>query len=277
MKRLLILLLLLILGFLLPVGCTLKNPHSIKVEQTPDNVLRLYNWATYIDPTVLQQFEREFNVTVEYETYASDDELYAKLKGGNPGYDVIFPSDYLVAIMAKKKLLEEINLDNIPNLKNIDSKFLKLFFDPENKHSLPYQWGTMGIGYNLKSIGGEVDSWEFIFDPKYRNRVAFVDEMRTMFGAVLIYLGYDPNTTDYSEITKARDYIIQHKETIATFAPDTGQSLLDKGAVDIAVEWSGDIFQVMKKNLDLRYTIPKEGTIIWIDSLAIPKRMSEKS
>lgn len=273
-KRLLSLLFLFLVGVILPFGCTANNPNS---TQTPSpNVLNVYNYSTYIDPAVITEFEQKFKAKVQYDTFESPDDLYAKMKAGNPGYDIVFPTDYLVTIMGKEGILEPLNHNKIPNIKNIDEKFINPPFDPDNKYSLPYQWGTMGLGYNLKKTGKDLDSWQEIFNPKYKGRVAFTDEMRMMMGAVLMYLGYDPNTTNPEEINKARDFIIEHKDNIAAFAPDTGQVLLDQGQVDIAVEWSGDVFQVMEENPDLRYVIPKEGTIIWVDTMAIPTGAQHK-
>jgi spermidine/putrescine transport system substrate-binding protein len=277
MKRLLTFLLLFLISVLLPLGCTLSHSDSTGMNSSSERILSIYNWSTYIDPEIIKQFEKKFGITVQYDTYESNDDLYAKLKPGNPGYDVIFPSDYMVAIMGKENLLEVLNLKNIPNIKNIDQKFLVTPFDPGNQYSLPYQWGTMGLGYNIKATGVDINSWGAIFDPKYNNRVALIDELRSMMGGILIYLGYDPNTVDPDKLSQVKDYILKHKDTIAAFAPDTGQLLLDQGQVDIAVEWSGDIFQVMKENPNLRYVIPKEGSIVWLDNISIPKNAPHKA
>ncbi|MGH2412295.1 MAG: polyamine ABC transporter substrate-binding protein [Microcystaceae cyanobacterium] len=276
MKRLLVFLLLFVFSLMLPLGCVSHNSNSTEGKNAQENLLSVYNWSTYIDPEAIAEFEKQFGAKVKYDTYENNEELYAKLKPGNPGYDIIFPSDYMVTIMAKENLVEELHLENIPNIKNIDPKFLNPPFDPQNKYSLPYQWGTMGLGYNIKKTGGEIDSWAEIFNPKYKARVALIDELRSMLGGILIYLGYDPNTTNPDEITKAKDYLIQHKDSIAAFAQDNGQLLLDQGEVDITVEWSGDIFQVMEENSDLRYALPKEGSLVWIDNMSIPKNAPHK-
>jgi spermidine/putrescine transport system substrate-binding protein len=276
MKRFFVFLLLFVIGVTLPFGCAANKSNPTGTNNSQENILSVYNYSTYIDPEVVKEFEKKFAVKVKYDTYESNDDLYAKLKPGNPGYDLIFPSDYMVTIMGKENLVEELNLANIPNRKNIDPKFLKPPFDPENQYSLPYQWGTMGLGYNIKATGGEIDSWEAAFAPKYKGRVALMDELRPQIGGILIYLGYDANTTNPDEIAKAKDFLIEHKDNIAAFAPDTGQMLLDQGEVDIAVEWSGDIFQIMEENPDIRYAIPKEGTVIWTDNIAIAKGAPHK-
>jgi spermidine/putrescine transport system substrate-binding protein len=271
-KRLLSLLLLFLVGVTLPWGCTANNLNSSQnpTQTTSANVLSVYNYSTYIDPEVITEFEQKFGVKVQYDTFESSDDLYAKMKAGNPGYDVIFPTDYLVTSMGEEGILQPLNHNKIPNIKNIDGKFIDPSFDPDNQYSLPYQWGTVGLGYNLKKTGKDLESWQDIFDPRYEGRVALTDEMRIMMGVILMTLGYDPNTKNPAELNQARDFLIKNKANIAAFAPDTGQVLLDQGQVDIAVEWSGDILQIMEENPDIRYIIPKEGSIIWVDTIAIP-------
>lgn len=273
LKRLLTFLTLFVIAVMLPLGCSGSNPSAPETGGT--NVLSVYNWSTYIAQDVITQFEQKFNVKVKYDTYESNEDLYAKLKPGNPGYDVVFPSDYMVKIMASENLLEEL-LDNIPNKKHLDSKFINSTYDPGNKYSLPYQWGTLGIGYNIKATKDKIDSWAAMFEPKFKGRIALLDNMRDTLGMILVYLGYDLNTTNPDEINKARDFMIENKEAIAAFAPDNGQVLLDQGEVDLAFEYSGDIFQVMKENPNIRYAIPKEGTIVWTDNMAIPKGAPNK-
>ncbi|HAT12851.1 MAG TPA: ABC transporter substrate-binding protein [Microcoleaceae bacterium UBA11344] len=269
MKRLLTFLLLFILSAMLPFGCSRTGGNQ-------QQVLSIYNYSSYIAPEAIAQFEKENNVKIQYDTFENSDALYAKIKQGNPGYDVIFPADYMVRIMASENILEPLNLLNIPNQKNLDSNFTSQTFDPGNKYSLPYQWGTMGIGYNLKATQGEINSWAAMFDPKYTGKIAWQDDARYTFSAVLMYLGFDPNTTNPEEINKARDLLIKSNNIIAAFVPDTGQALLDQGEVNVTMEWSGDIFQVMKENPNLRYAIPKEGTIVFSDNMAIPKGAPHK-
>jgi spermidine/putrescine transport system substrate-binding protein len=275
MKRILTLILLFCLGVFLPFGCT-ANQSSTPPTAPTANVLNIYNWSTYIDPEVLKAFEQKYQVKVNYDTYDSAESLYAKLKAGNPGYDVAFPPDYMVKIMVKEQMLEELDPANIANIKNIEPKFLNPPYDPGNKYSIPYQWITLGIGYNIKKTGEEINSWSALIDPKYKGKVALLDDMRHTMGAVLIYLGYSPNTKNPEEIKQAQDFLIKNKDNIAAFAPDTGQQLLNQGEVNLTMEYSGDIFQVMKENPDLRYVIPKEGSIIGMDNMVIPKGAPNK-
>lgn len=269
MKRLLTFLLLFIISAMLPFGCSSTTGNQ-------PQALNIYNYATYIAPEAIAQFEKENNVKIQYDTFEDSDALYAKLKQGNPGYDVIFPADYMVKVMVGENIIEPLNVNNIPNLKNLDTRFVNQTFDPGNKYSFPYQWGTMGIGYNLKATQGEINSWGAMFDPKYTGKIAWQDNARYTFAGVLMYLGFDPNTTNPEEIDKARDLLIKSNKIVAAFVPDTGQVLLDQGEVNVTMEWSGDIFQVMKENPNLRYAIPKEGTILFSDNMAIPKGAPHK-
>ncbi|MGL5080801.1 MAG: polyamine ABC transporter substrate-binding protein [Microcoleaceae cyanobacterium] len=277
MKRLLTFLLVLILSAALPIGCTASNSNISNNNSNPPQVLSLYNWSTYIDPAVITEFEQKYGVKVNYDTYDSNESLYAKLKPGNPGYDIAFPADYMVKILADEGLLEPLNKENIPNIQHVDPKFLNPPYDPENTYSFPYQWGTLGIGYNIKATGQEITSWEAMFDPKLVGKTAWLDDMRYTFGAILMYLGYDPNTTNPTEIEQAKTFILKNQKTIAAFVPDTGQLLLNQGEVDFTMEYSGDIFQVMAENPNLRYAIPKEGTILWTDNMVIPKGAPNKA
>ncbi|MBP0017489.1 MAG: spermidine/putrescine ABC transporter substrate-binding protein [Cyanobacteria bacterium SBLK] len=285
MKKILILMLLFVFGLFVPFGCTTSNPDATNTASNgtgnnrngnTETVLNVYNWSTYIDEETIPEFEEKFNVKIQYDTFENNEALLAKIQPGNPGYDIIVPSGDFIENMIAQGLLEELNHDNIPNLKHLDAPFIDPPFDPGNKYSVPYQWGTIGIGYNIEATGGAIASWKEIFDAKYKGKVALMEDPRATLGIVLMYLGYDPNTTNESEIAEARDFLIENKEVVATFAPDTGQDLLNQGEVDIAIEWSGDIFQIMEENENIRYVIPEEGTIIWTDNLAIPKDAPHK-
>jgi spermidine/putrescine transport system substrate-binding protein len=239
-------------------------------ETSGETELNVYNWSTYIAPEIIPAFEEKFGVKVNYDIFADNDELLAKIQPGNPGYDVIMPTDFMVEIMSAEGLLEELDRSRIPNFGNIDEVFLDPPFDPGNAHCVPYQWGTMGLGYNSAATG-EIDSWSAVFDGSNAGRVSLLTEARTVMGGALIYLGYDPNTTDPAQIDEALQLLLDTKDDIVAFAPDTGQILLEQGEVDIALEYSGDIFQLMEDNPDIKYVIPKEGTIIWTDNMCIPK------
>ena len=199
------------------------------------------------------------------------EEMYAKFQVGNPGYDVIFPSDYMIETMIAADMLVELDRSRIPNFANVDESFLNPSFDPGCKYNAPYFWGSVGIGYR-KSVVGEVDSWGALFDnDKLSGRMAMLADQRFVMGVALLYLGYSPNTIVQAEIDAARDLLIKTKKNLKGFVPDSGQDMLIAGDIDLVMEWNGDILKVMEEDDDLTYVIPKEGTVIWIDGLSIPK------
>jgi spermidine/putrescine-binding protein len=237
--------------------------------------LHVYNWSEYIDPEIYADFEQEFGVKVIEDTFASNEDLLAKLQAGATGYDVIVPSDYMVSIMNELELLAEINYDNIPNFENIDAKFKDPPYDPGNKYSVPYQWGTTGIGYNAELFEDPPDSWAYLFDPamagEHAGRMSMLNDSRETIGAALKYLGYSINSTSEQELEEAKQLLIQQKEWVSAYDSDGFEDLLAAGEVDIGHGWSGDYFAAAEEAEQVWYIIPKEGGVIWTDNLAIPK------
>jgi spermidine/putrescine transport system substrate-binding protein len=233
--------------------------------------LHVYNWTTYIAEDTVSDFERLCNVTVTYDTYASDLDMIDELQQGNSGYDVVVPTDANVYTMIDSSLLQPLNLGHIADFANVNPQFKNPPYDPNNIYTVPYQWGTVGVGYNRTKIGRDITSWNDVFN--YAGPVAWIDEPRVMLGIALQMLGDDPNTTDTTQITAASQFLIDHKANVVVIAPDTGQDLLAAKQVDIAIEYSGDIFQIISQCQcnDFAYAIPNEGSVIWIDNLAIPK------
>ncbi|HMR65481.1 MAG TPA: spermidine/putrescine ABC transporter substrate-binding protein [Anaerolineae bacterium] len=257
-----------------PAEAPVSEPvETVEPEQAAgqeEQILNIYNWDTYIDPIIVSNFEEKFKVKINYETYGSNEEMLAVIQA-NPGqYDLIVPTDYMVAQMRREDLLLPLTKANVPNLDNIDPLFLSPAFDPGNRYCVPYQWGTQGIGYNLKATGREIQGLADLFDPAFAGRVALLDDSRASLGAILLYLGYSPNTTNHVEIAEAADFLKNQKDQIAAYLPDTGQDALAAGQVDLTLEYSGDMFQVMADHPDLRYVIPAEGSIIWTDNMCIP-------
>lgn len=237
-------------------------------------LLNFYNWDTYIGETTLAGFTAASGIRVQYDLFANNEELFAKLTAGNPGYDLIVPSDYMLEAMIGLDMLMPIEHGRIPNLRHLDPdpNFSDPPFNPGLKFAVPYMWGTMGIGYRKSKVDGVPDSWGVIFaSDAYAGRIALLDDARSMIGCALKYLGHDLNTVDPVEIAAARDLLVAAKPRIKTFAPDSGQDLLLSGEVDLAVEWNGDIVQVMAEDDDLGYVVPREGGLVWMDNLAIPR------
>jgi spermidine/putrescine transport system substrate-binding protein len=249
-------------------GLTLMPYKSFAAEEKK---LNFYNWDTYIGETTLEDFNEATGIEVKLDLFADNDELFAKLREGNPGYDVIIPSDTYVERMAGAGMLIPLDHSKIPNIANIETRFLDVPFDPGRKHSLPYMWGTLGIGYRKSRADSPPDSWKWLYDSDmYSGKVALLGDGQTVLGHALKYLGLSLNSTDPAEIQRAAELVIAQKKHIKVFADDNGQDLLASGEVDVAQEWNGDILQVMSEDDDLAYIVAKEGGLIWEDGIAIP-------
>jgi len=234
--------------------------------------LNVYNWDTYIGQTTLQTFTDKTGIAVQYDLYANNEELFAKLKAGNPGYDVIFPSDYMVQTMIKLNMLMPVDHSKVPNLTNINpaKQFSDPGFNPGLKYGVPYMWGTIGIGYR-KSKVETPKSWKVLFeDSSHAGKIALLADERDVLGLALKYLGFSVNSKSEAEVQKAKELLIKQKPNIKAFAPDSGQDMLLSGECDIVMEWNGDIISVMAEDSDLAYTVPDEGTIVWTDNVCIP-------
>lgn len=249
--------------------------------------LSVYNWADYIDEQLLVDYEEEFGVKIIYDTYASNEDLLAKLQAGAEGYDVIFPSDYMVSTMIDLEMLAEINTDDLSNFGNLDPQFTNPPFDPGNGHCVAYQWGTTGIGYrNGHPFFDEnpPDSWSYLFDPAVLEQYAgdginVLNDSRELPAAAALYLGLDPNTTDADDIAKIQETILAAKPFWKTFNSDGYDTeLLIPDEVVMTHGWSGDVSLAFYETADENdengnwlYAIPKEGAVKWLDNICITK------
>jgi spermidine/putrescine transport system substrate-binding protein len=232
--------------------------------------LSFYNYDTYIGENTLSDFNAATGIEVKMDLFADGDELFTKLKAGNPGYDVIIPTNNIVERMVTANLLMPLDHTKIPNIANIEKSFLDVKFDPGRKFSLPYMWGTVGVGYRKSKVEGDIDSWKWLLDDqKYAGRVALLGDQEHTIGTSLKYLGYSYNSLDPAELAKAKELLISAKKIIKKYADDNGQDLLAQGEVDITMEYNGDIAQVMKEDDDITYSLPKEGANVWEDTIAI--------
>ena len=243
-----------------------------------DEKLIVYNWGEYIDPEVLTIFEKETGIDVIYEEFETNEILYPKISSGAIAYDVICPSDYMIQRMIENDLLSEINFDNIPNIKNIGEQYMEQSkqFDPENKYSVPYCWGTVGILYNKTMVDEPVDSWSILWNPKYKDSILMQDSVRDAFGATLKYLGYSLNSTDLDELTEAKNLLIEQKPLVQAYVIDQVRDKMIGNEAALGVIYSGEAIYTQKENPNLEYVIPKEGSNIWIDSWVIPKNAEHK-
>lgn len=240
------------------------------------DALNVYNWGDYIDKSVIKQFEKEYNIKVNYETFATNEDMYVKIKKGGTNYDVVVPSDYMITKMINENMLAKIDMKNIPNYKYIPNKFKNLPFDPKNQYSVPYMWGTFGIIYNTKIIKDKIDSWDALWNPKYKDQILMVDSQRDAIAVALKKLGYSMNTTNKAELQKAKQELIKQKPLVHAYVEDEVKDLMIEEEGAIAVVWSGDAVTMMKKNKNLKYVIPKEGSNLWFDNMVIPKESKHK-
>lgn len=232
--------------------------------------LNVYNWSTYIADDTIANFEAACGVRVVYDTYPTDDDMLVRLRQGNPGFDIVVPSDVVATLMIEDDLLIPLDMSALPGFVNLDDTFLDLSFDPGNAYTVPYQWGTVGIGYNATRVG-DITSWAELF--AHDGTVAWLDDVTAMIGVALIMTGHDPNSSVPAELEEAKDFLIENGRNVVYIAEDDGQEMLARGEIDIVVEYSGDVFQVMDECEcdDFGYVIPDEGTNFWVDSLAIPR------
>ena len=238
----------------------------------------VYNWGEYIDPDVIDLFEEETGIDVVYEEYETNEIMYPKIQSGAIAYDVVCPSDYMIQRMIDNDLLAEINYDNIPNLKYIDDTYMKMSqgFDPENKYSVPYLWGTVGILYNKSMVDEPVDSWGILWDEKYKDSILMQDSVRDAFAVALKYLGYSLNSTDLDELQAAKNLLIEQKPLVQAYVIDQVRDKMIGNEAALGVIYSGEALYCQEENPDLEYAIPKEGTNLWIDSWVIPKNAKNK-
>ncbi len=235
--------------------------------------LRVFAWGEYIPEDVPAKFEEEFGVKVTIDTYSSNEEMAAKIRAGNSGYDLIMPSDYMVALLAEGGYLAAINPANIPNLANLNPENLGLYYDPANTFSVPYMWGTTGIAYDKTVVTPAPDSWAVLFDPaqvgQYKGRVSMLNDEREAIGAALRFVGNDINSTTPADLEAAKAALLAQKPFLAKYNSDNVYQDLASGEVVLAQSWSGYTGLAMLDNPNIEWVIPKEGGVIWQDTMAI--------
>jgi len=233
-------------------------------------IVRVYNWGDYIDPDVTEMFEEETGYTVRYEMYETNEDLYTKMANSNVSYDVIIPSDYMIERMISEDMLAKINMDNIPNLANIDPEFFSLSYDPNDEYSVPYMWGTLGILYNTTMVDEEIDSFASLWDEKYEGNIIMMNSQRDALGAALKYLGYSLNSTDEAQLAEAQQLLIDQSPLVLGYFMDETKDKMIAGEAALALVYAGDAVYCIDYNEDLKYVIPKEGSNIFYDAMCIP-------
>lgn len=234
--------------------------------------LHILNWGEYIDPDLIDLFEEETGVKVHYSEMTSNEDMLVKLRSSDCIYDMCFPSDYIIEQLIRQDMLMELDMSKIPNSKNISSRMLEFTdsFDPGNKYSLPYMWGTVGILYNTKMVG-EVTSWDALWNEEYKGMIWQYDSVRDALAVSLLRLGYDINTRNEAEVMEAKDELIKQIPLLEGIGTDNIRPYMINGKAALAVVYSGDALACMDQNPDLAYVVPEEGSNVWFDNVVIPK------
>ncbi len=236
--------------------------------------LRVYNWGEYIDESLISEFEKETGIKVIYDTFTTNEEMYPKIEADSSLYDVICPSEYMVAKMMENDLLQPVDKSKLTNFDNIDPVYLEnmdKFMDPGNKYMIPYQAGTVGILYNTKLVTDPVDSWGILFDEKYEGSILMQDSVRDSFMVAQKYLGYSLNTTDKEELQECEKLLEEQYPLVKAYVIDEVRDKMIAGETALAVIYSGEYIYCSEQNEDLAYVVPKEGSNIWYDGWVITK------
>ncbi len=244
--------------------------------------INVYNWGEYISDgsdggvNVNEEFEKLTGIKVNYTNFATNEELYAKLKSGGADYDVIIPSDYMAGRLIEEDMLEKIDFSNVPNFEYTDEQFRNLEYDPTNEYTVPYTWGVVGLIYNTTMVDGTIDSWDALWDEKYENNVLMFSNSRDAFAIALSRLGYSLNTTDESQLEEAAEELKKQKSLGTVYVMDEIFDKMEGGEAAVAPYYAGDAITMIAENPDLAFAIPKEGTNRFVDVMCIPKGSQNK-
>ncbi|NLW57118.1 MAG: spermidine/putrescine ABC transporter substrate-binding protein [Firmicutes bacterium] len=264
-----------ILGLALLLGLAVLTFAACGQDRKP--VLSVYNWGDYIDESIIAEFEKEFNIRVNYDTFSTNEDMYVKVKSGGGSYDLLFPSDYTIERMRKEGMLHKLDFNNIPNYQYIEEQFKNLDYDPQNEYSVPYMWGTVGIVYNKKMVTKPVTSWRILWDEDYAKQILMLDSQRDSIGITLKMLGYSMNTRNLQELAAAKEALIKQKPLVLAYVGDDVKDKMIAGEAALAVVWSGDAVYMMRENPDLAFAIPEEGSNLWFDAMVIPNTSKHKT
>lgn len=251
---------------------------SLGMNRSSDREVNVCSWGEYIDESLIDQFEEETGIKVNYQYAESNEVLYSLLKSGGTNYDVIVPSDYMIARLIQEDLLAELNFDNLPNYALIDDQFKNLSYDPENKYSVPYGWGTLGIIYNEKMVNDPITDWDVMFDDTYAGNVLMIRNSRDALGAALLQLGYDLNTTDEAQIREAYQLLLKAKQsgTYQAFVMDEVFQKLEGSNAAVGMFYAGDYLNMLQGNPNLRFVIPESGSNWFVDAMCVLKSSQHK-
>ena len=250
-----------ILGIFLLTGCSSSNENG---------VVNVLNWSSYIPDEVISDFEKEYNIKVHYGTYSSNEELLAKISSSKKGtYDLIFPSDYMIELMKERHLLEEFDKTQLKNISNINPRFLRQEYDPNNEYSIPFLLATTTIAVNRDNIKDPITSYQDLLNEKYKNNIVLIDDQRIVIGAALQGLGYDINDTDKDHLEEAYQYLMKLKKNIKAFDSDSPKTFLITKEVDIGLIWNAESILAQEENKNIEIIYPDDGYVLSMDNYAL--------
>ena len=246
-------------------------PPAGRAELGPlERELNIYNWSDYIAPEILPAFEREFGVRVTYDTFESSEEMVAKLQAGARGYDLVVPPTYGVTALLATGLLAPLSTRYLTNRGNLAPVFRGLAHDPEDRYTVPWQWGMTGIAWRTDLIAARPESWAVFLDPRYHGKLTMLDDQRDVIGAFLRLRGHSLNSSDPAELEQARRDAVEAKQNLKAYLSAPVKAQLIAGDVWLAQLWNGDAAQAAREQPALAWLLPKEGSTLWIDSLVVP-------
>lgn len=264
-------------------GIEVTDPDYYERFQGQGIAITVYNWGEYISDgsddayDVNKEFENLTGIKVNYITFASNEQMYAKLKGeGTALYDIIIPSDYMIAKMIREDMVEKLDFGNIPNFALVDEQYKSLEHDPGDEYSVPYMWGLVGLIYNTQMVDEEITSWDSLWDERYKGSILMFENPRDAFGISLARLGYSMNTEDPAELEEAAEELKKQKSLVQAYVMDEIFNKMEGGEAAVAPYYAGDAITMMEENEDLAFTFPDEVTNLFIDSFIIPKGSQNK-
>lgn len=259
--------------FLSACGSGSGNSEEVSVpvsENVGGGSIHLFNWGYFLYPTLIDEFEEEFGISVTVTNYNSNEMAHAMITARTQQFDLVIPSDYMIYRMINENLLRPINFNNVPNITNIDNRFMAQPFDPSNTYSVPYKWGSLGIIYDTTRVTGPITSWADMWNPAYAGEIFMYYSERDAFAVAFSKMGVSLNTTDQNLIEEARDLLIEQLPLVQAYITDEILSLMPGGEGIMALAYSGDAINMQRWTPHLNYVIPEEGSNLWINSLVIP-------
>jgi spermidine/putrescine transport system permease protein len=252
------------------------NQATSGLEEKLDSELNVFNWSNYLPQSVIDKFEKKYGVRVNYNTYASNEEMLAKIGLRSTGFDIAVASDYMVDIMRKQKLIQEIDMTKIPNFKNIGDEYKNLSFDPGNKYTVPYMWGDAMIAVNTDKVKDPIKGYKDLWNPKLKNSLVVLDDQRALIGAALKTLGHSMNETDPKVLEQAKVELKKLLPNIKAFDSDSPKTLLINGEASVGLIWGAEASLAKKENPKIQFVLPEEGMYLWQDNFVIPKDAPHK-